>query len=160
MTERGALVDDGGTLTTRAAAAPAWRYVVGGMVASAIAATINLAWRNAYPGLTGYTVPAAIDPVSVAVATVLSIWLAAGVYLLLSRGFVIATPLYVIGCVATAATTCIAPFTPVLPDGMPVPPGFPLLTIPMHLIAGLMAAVVVPLVVLVGVRRQDPSPMR
>jgi hypothetical protein len=152
VTERGATSHDGGTLATRAAAAPAWRYVVGGLVASASAAAINLAWRNAYPGLTGYTVPAAIDPPSVAIATVLSIWLAAGVYLLLSRGFVIATPLYVVGCAATAASTCIAPFTPVLPDGMPVPEGFPLLTIPMHLVAGLMAAVVVPIVVVAGVR--------
>jgi hypothetical protein len=145
---------EGGTLPTRAAASPAWRFVVGGMVAAALAAPINLAWRDAYPGLTGYTVPAAIDPPSVAIATVLSILLAAGVYLLLSRGFVIATPLYVIGCLATAVTTCIAAFAPVLPDGMPVPPGFPLLTIPMHLIAGVMAAVVVPVVVVFGVRRR------
>ena len=154
MTEPGATFHESGTLPTRAAAAPAWRYVVGGMVASACAAAINLAWRDAYPGLTGYTVPALIDPVSVVIATVLSIWLAAGVYLLLSRGFVIATPLYVVGCLATAATTCIAPFTPVLPDGMPVPPGFPLLTVPMHLIAGVVAAAVVPVVVLFGVRRR------
>lgn len=124
-----------------------------GIVAAASAAAVNLAWRNAYQGLTGYTVPDLIDPASVAIATVLSVLLAAGVYLLLSRGFIIATPLYVIGCLATAATTCIAPFTPVLPDGMPVPPGFPLLTIPMHLTAGVMAAVVVPVVVLLGVQR-------
>lgn len=32
-------------------------------------------------------------------------------------------------------------------------PGFPLLTIPMHLTAGVMAAVVVPVVVLLGVQR-------
>lgn len=154
MTEQGRSTYEGGTLPTRAAAAPAWRYVVGGMVAAALAAAINLSWRNAYPGLTGYTVPTAIDPASVAIATILSILLAASVYLLLSRAFVIATPLYVMGCLATAVTTCIAPFTPILPDGMPVPPGFPLLAIPMHLIAGVMAAVVVPIVVLVGVRRQ------
>ena len=144
---------EGGTLPTRAAAAPAWRYVIGGMVAAAIAAAVNVVWRDAYPGLTGNTVPDLIDPVSVVIATVLSILLAAGVYLLLSRAFVIATPLYVFGCLTSAATSCIAPFTPVLPDGMPVPAGFPLLTIPMHLIAGLMAATVVPIVVLFGVRR-------
>ena len=154
MTERGASTYESGTLPTRAAAAPAWRYGAGGMVAAAIAAAINVAWRDAYPGLTGYTVPDLIDPVSVVVASTLSIWLAAGVYLLLSRAFVIATPLYVFGCLASAATSCIAPFTPVLPDGMPVPQGFPLLTIPMHLIAGVMAAIVVPIVVVVGVRRQ------
>ncbi len=103
--------------------------------------------------MTGYPVPPLIDPTSVVVASVLSVLLAAGVYLLLSRGMAIATPLYVVGCLVTAAASCMATLTPVLPDGMPVPPGFPLLTIPMHLIAGVMAAVVVPLVVLLGVKR-------
>jgi hypothetical protein len=59
----------------------------------------------------------------------------------------------VFGCLLTAAVSCIAPFTPVLPDGSPVPPGFPLLTVPMHVIAGLMAAIVIPIVVLAGVER-------
>ena len=59
VTEQGATFHEGGTLPTRAAAAPAWRYVVGGMVAAACAAAANLAWRSAYPGLTGYTVPRA-----------------------------------------------------------------------------------------------------
>ena len=153
MTGPGATFADSGALHTRAAGAPAWRYVVGGLVAAACAAAVNLAWRSVYPGLTGYTVPDLIDPTSVVLATVLSVWLAAGVYLLLSRAFIIATPLYVIGCLATAVTTCVAPFTPVLPNGMPVPAGFPLLTIPMHLMAGFTAAVVVPMVVLLGVKR-------
>ncbi|WP_291986446.1 hypothetical protein [Luteitalea sp.] len=153
MTEQPSSLADG-TPLTRAAASPAWRYVIGGTLAAAGAAAANLAWRDAYPGLTGYPVPPLIDPTSVVVATVLSVLLAAGVYLLLSRGLVIATPLYVIGCLITAAASCVAPMTPVMPDGNPVPPGFPELTIPMHLIAGLMAAIVVPLVVLVGVKRR------
>ncbi len=152
MTER-ATAPYGGTPMTRAAAAPAWRYVLGGVVAAACAAAANLAWRRAYPSMTGYPLPSLIDPTSVVVASVLSVLLAAGVYLLLSRGMTIATPLYVVGCLVTAAASCMAPLTPVMPDGSPVPPGFPLLTIPMHLIAGVMAAVVVPLVVLVGVKK-------
>jgi hypothetical protein len=103
--------------------------------------------------MTGHALPDLIDPASVVLASVLSVLLAAGVYLLLSRGFTIATPLYVFGCLLTAAVSCIAPFTPVLPDGSPVPPGFSLLTVPMHLIAGLMAAVVIPILVLAGVKR-------
>lgn len=153
MSQPGAAFSEGGTLPTRAAAAPAWRYLLGGVLAAASAAAANLAWRRAFHDLTGYTLPALIDPASVVMASVLSVLLAAGVYLLLSRGFVIATPLYVAGCLMTAGASCIAPFTPVMPDGTPVPPGFPLLTIPMHLVAGLMAAVVVPIVVTVGVKR-------
>jgi hypothetical protein len=142
-----------GTLGTRAAAAPAWRFVIGGMVAAAGAAAANLAWRRVYPATTGYPLPQIIDPASVALASVLSVLLAAGVYLLLSRGFTIATPLYAMGCLLSAGASCIAPFTPMLPDGTPTPPGFPLLTIPMHLMAGVMAAIVVPLVVLLGVKK-------
>ena len=143
----------GGTPVTRAAAAPAWRYAAGGALAAMLAAAANLAWRSAYPGLTGYPLPSAMDPTPVVLASVLSVVLAAGVYLLLSRGFTIATPLYVVGCVATAIASCIAVLTPVMPDGTPPPPGFPLLAIPMHLIAGVIAAVVVPLVALTGVKR-------
>ncbi|WP_239490262.1 hypothetical protein [Luteitalea sp. TBR-22] len=138
---------------TRAAAAPAWRYVLGGMLAAALAAAGNLAWRSAAPSYTGQPVPALIDPTSVALASVLSVLLAAGVYLLLSRGLTIATPLYVLGSLLTAAVSCVATFVPVMPDGTPTPPGFTHLTIPMHMWAGVMAAVVVPIVVLVGVRK-------
>jgi hypothetical protein len=144
----------GGAPVTRAAAAPVWRYLLGGMVAAAGAAVANLAWRRMYPVMTGYPVPALIDAGSVVMASALSVLLAAGVYLLLSRGMTIATPLYIVGCLITAAASCMAPLTPVMPDGSPAPPGFPLLTIPMHLIAGAMAAVVVPLVVLLGVKRR------
>lgn len=143
-----------GSPVTRAALAPAWRFVVGGALAAAGAAAANLAWRDAYPSMTGYALPQLIDPDSVVVASVLSVLLAAGVYLLLSRGLVIATPLYVLGSLLTAAVSCVATLTPVMPDGSPTPPGFTLLTVPMHLTAGLMAAVVVPLVVLVGVKRR------
>lgn len=142
-----------GTLGTRAAAAPAWRFVIGGMVAAAGASAANLAWRRAYPEVTGYPLPQIIDPSSVVLASVLSVLLAAGVYLLLSRGFTIATPLYVLGCLFSAGASCIASFTPMLPDGSPTPPGFPLLTMPMHMMAGLMAGIVVPVVVLVGVKK-------
>ena len=122
-------------------------------MAAAIAAATNLAWRDAFPGLTGYAVPAIIDQASVIAVSVLSVLLAAGVYLLLSRAFIIATPLYVGGCILTAAVTCVAAFPPVLPDGMPVPDGFPLLTVPMHMAAGLVAALVVPLVALYRIAR-------
>jgi hypothetical protein len=153
LTEVSTQAGDGGALGTRAAAAPAWRFVLGGLTAAACAAVVNLAWRDAYPGLTGHVVPDLIDPPSVVMASVLSVLLAASVYLLLSRGFTIATPLYAVGCVLTAAVSCVATFAPVLPGGMPIPDGFPLLTVPMHMAAGVAAAVVVPLVVLLGVKR-------
>lgn len=144
---------DRGGVQTRAAAAPAWRYALGGLLAAALAAAGNLAWRSAFASTTGQPVPDLVGTGPVVLASVLSVLLAAGIYLLLSRGFTIATPLYVLGCLMTAGASCVAAFVPVMPDGSPTPPGFPQLTIPMHLFAGLMAAVVVPLVVVVGVGR-------
>ena len=126
-------------------------------MAAALAAAVNLGWRQIYPSLTGYALPAFFDPTSVGVASALPVLLAAGVYLLLSRAFTIATPLYVMGCLASAVASCVAPFTPVMPDGTATPAGFQLLAIPMHLLAGLMAAVVVPLVALVGVTQPPVS---
>ena len=140
-------------MQTRAAAAPAWRFALGGVLAAVVAAAGNLAWRSAYPGVTGYPIPAAIDPSSVTTASTLSVLLAAGIYLLLARGLTIATPLYIVGSLVTAAASCVAALTPVLPDGSPTPQGFVQLTMPMHMFAGLAAAVIVPIVALVGVRR-------
>jgi hypothetical protein len=124
------------------------------LLAAAIASAGNLSWRAAFPSTMGYPVPELIGTDPVVLATSLAVLLAAGIYLLLARGLTIATPLYVIGCLVTAAASCVAALTPVMPDGTPTPPGFPELTIPMHLFAGLVAAVVVPIVVLVGVKRR------
>jgi len=123
-------------------------------VAAALAAAANLGWRAAFPSLTGQPVPQAIDAVSVGIASVLPVLLAAGIYLLLARGFAIATPLYILGSIAVAAASCVATLTPTLPDGAPAPSSFPTLTIPMHLMAGVAAAFVTPLIVVIGTRRR------
>jgi len=122
------------------------------MLAAAVAVAGNLAWRAAFPSTFGEPVPDAIDTASVTTATALSVLLAAGIYLLLVRGLRIATPLYILGSILTAAASCVATYTPYLPDGVPAPASFPSLAIPMHLIAGLSAAFVVPVVVLAGAR--------
>lgn len=136
----------------RAADSPASRFVLGGLLASVLAVAGNLAWREAFPHVSGHALPSALTVPSVALATVLSVWLAAGIYLMLARALAIATPLYVVGCLLVAGVSSIAPFTPFMPDGSPAPEGFPLAAIPMHVIAGVIAAVVVPLVVVIGKR--------
>lgn len=127
-----------------------WWFGLGGALAAAVAVAANLAWRATFPSAFGGTVPEVIDAASVTTATALSVLLAAGVYLLLARGLRIATPLFVAGAIVTAAASCVATYTPVLPDGQPAPASFPQLAIPMHMIAGLSAAFVVPLVVQLG----------
>jgi hypothetical protein len=99
-----------------------------------------------------------ISPEEIVGATAASVLLAAGIYLLLSRALVIATPLYVIGSLAVAAATMIAPLAPVMPDGTAPPDAFPQFAMPMHLWAGIAAATVVPLVVHLGRARRKRAP--
>jgi hypothetical protein len=125
------------------------------MAAALVAAAGNLAWRAAAPQVTGHAVPAVLDPLPVTLASVGAVLLAAGIYLLLSRALGIATPLYIVGCMVVAVASSVAPLVPVMPDGTPAPDGLAPTGIPMHLIAGLSAAIVVPLVVRLG--RRTPA---
>lgn len=131
-----------------------WRYAWGGALAAAVAVAGNLWWYDAFTRMTGTTRPDVIGPGEIVGATAGSVLLAAGIYLLLSRALVIATPLYILGALAVAAATMIAPLVPVMPDGRLTPETFPWLAMPMHMWAGIAAATVVPLVVHVGRRRQ------
>jgi hypothetical protein len=135
-----------------------WRYVWGGALATAVAVAGNLWWYAAFTRMTGVPRPAVIGPAEIVGATAASVLLAAGIYLLLSRALVIATPLYVLGSIAVAAATMIAPLVPVMPDGSTTPDAFPHLAMPMHLWAGIAAATVVPLVVHLGRSRRRSVP--
>lgn len=130
-----------------------WRYAWGGGLAAAVAVAGNLWWHAAFTRLTGYPRPPMITPEAIVGATMASVLLAAGIYLLLSRALVIATPLYIVGSLAVAAATMVAPLTPVMPDGSITPERFAHLAMPMHLWAGVSAALIVPLVVHLGRRR-------
>ena len=135
-----------------------WRYAWGGALAAAVAVAGNLWWHATFTRMTGLPRPAVIGPEEIVGATAASVLLAAGIYLLLSRALVIATPLYVIGSLAVAAATMIAPLAPVMPDGTATPEAFPQLAMPMHLWAGIAAATVVPLVVHLGRKRRRQGP--
>ena len=131
-----------------------WRYAWGGALAAAVAVAGNLWWYAAFTRMTGLARPAVIGPEEIVGATAASVLLAAGIYLLLSRALVIATPLYILGSLAVAAATMIAPLVPVMPDGTATPEAFPHLAMPMHLWAGIAAATIVPLFVHIGRRRR------
>jgi hypothetical protein len=140
------------------AARSVWRFVWGGVLAAAIAVAGNLWWHDAFTRLTGHARPEVITTEAIIGATAAAVLLAAGIYLLLSRAFAIATPLHIVGSIAVAAATSVAPMTPVMPDGTATPEHFALLAIPMHLWAGVAAAVVIPLVVHAGLPRRPERP--
>lgn len=127
-----------------------WRFVWGGVLAAVVAVAGNLWWHTAFARLTGHVRPGIITPEAIVGATAAAVLLAAGIYLLLSRAFSIATPLHVLGSLAVAAASAVAPLTPVMPDGTATPEHFALLAIPMHIWAGIAAGVIIPLVVHIG----------
>lgn len=133
---------------------PIWRFVWGGVLAAAVAVAGNLWWHSAFERLTGHVRPGVITTEAIMGATAAAVLLAAGIYLLLSRALSIATPLHVLGSLAVAAASAVAPLTPVMPDGTATPEHFALLAIPMHIWAGVAAAVVIPLVVHLGRARR------
>jgi hypothetical protein len=110
-----------------------------------MASVVNILWFIAakiillidYPSVKWYFV---------LVATMLPILLAGVVYYLLysatSRHHRI---LFIIGCIAVIILTLFGgPLSPVLPDGSPSTRDFQVLTIPMHCVAGFMAAFMIP----------------
>jgi hypothetical protein len=139
---------------------PVWRFVWGGVLAAAIAVAGNLWWHTAFTRLTGHVRPGVITPAAIIGATAAAVLLSAGIYLLLSRALSIATPLHVLGSVAVAVASAVAPMTPVMPDGTATPEHFALLAIPMHLWAGVAAAVVIPLAVRAGLPRRPERASR
>lgn len=132
----------------------AWRFMWGGGIAALLATTGNLWWFGAFTQFTGRPHPGIVTAEAIVTATMAAVLLDAGIYLLLARALRIATPLYVIGTLAVAAATVVAPLVPVMPDGTATPEALPALAIPMHLWAGVCAAIVVPIVVHVGRRRR------
>jgi hypothetical protein len=81
----------------------------------------------------------------VLVATMLPILLSGVVYYFLYSATRYHRTLFVIGCIVLVVLTLIAgPLSPVLPDGSPSTRDFQVLTIPMHCVAGFMAAFIIP----------------
>lgn len=81
----------------------------------------------------------------VLVATMLPILLSGVIYYFLYSATRYHRTLFVVGCVLVVVLTLIGgPLSPVLPDGSPSTRDFQVLTIPMHCVAGFMAAFVIP----------------
>lgn len=136
-----------GEVTPAGAQVSAWRFLWGGAAAALAATAGNLWWFGAFSSVTGQPRPDVITPDAIILASVASVLLAAGIYLLLARALRIATPLYIVGALAVGGVTTLAPMMPVLPDGRPTPDAFAMLAMPMHVWAGVCAAVIVPLFV-------------
>jgi uncharacterized membrane protein len=120
------------------------KYLIGGGLAGVIAAVINNIYYFAYTGLTGNSV-AVINPISVTMASILPIVVGSLGYYIAARLFgARATLIFMVGSLVLAVLSLGGVFLGQLPDGSAPPAWFPVLTLPMHLIAGLVCAFGVP----------------
>lgn len=115
-------------------------YLIGGVVAGVVTAILNNLWNLLYPAIGGVSVPEVINAGSVTMMSILPLLIAAVGYFVLSRFVDNATPIFQIGTVVLALLSLFGTFNP----PMPVPDGFAGLSGPMHIIAGLVGAFVIP----------------
>lgn len=131
---------------TTAAAAPATRpallkILTAALIAGLGAAVLNNVYSAAFTAVTGNSLEV-IGPISITLASLIPMLVAGVAYSVLVR-FVPgrANLIFLAGSLLLAALSLAAPLTMgQLPDGSTPPAFFPALTLPMHIIAGLIAA--------------------
>lgn len=115
-------------------------YLIGGVVAGVITAILNNLWNFLYPAIGGVNVPEVINAGSITLMSIAPLLIAAVGYFVLSRFMDNATTIFQGATIVLALLSLFGAFNP----PMPVPDGFAGLSAPMHVIAGLVGAFVIP----------------
>ena len=116
----------------------------GAIISAAIAVVVNHIWNQiATNALHAQGVP---GPwlIMVTVSSIVPLLLAGVVYFLLEKYTGIGAKIFAGLAVVLTVLSVYGNFQPTLPDGTPTPEGFALLTVPMHFVAGLIAAFGIP----------------
>ena len=121
------------------------RFLLGGLIAGVAATILNNIWLLVYPLTTGNEVPEIINIGSVTASSILGLLVGGFVYFLLHRLTQKGTFIFISAGVVFTFLSLMGPINMTeLPDGNAAPEGFTLLTIPMHLIAGLASVIITP----------------
>lgn len=126
------------------------RFLIGGLLAGVIAAVLNNIYHTAYTAVTGVEATVVINYVTVTIATIAPLILAALVYYGLSRNTRHPTMIFLILTIFLTITSSALMAISHFPDRTPVPDGFIGLALPMHYIAGTVAAIFIPMYVSAG----------
>jgi hypothetical protein len=108
-----------------------------GAMAGFIGAGLNNIWSFIAQTLGSSTPPG--FPLAVTLSSVFPVLVGAILFFLLVKFLPKGQLIWTILSVVFMLVSCYGPFQPTLPDGSPTPTGFPLLTVPMHFISGLVA---------------------
>lgn len=128
------------------------RYLMGGLLAGIIAAVLNNIYHTAYTAITGVEATVVINYVTVSIASIVPLVLAALVYYFLSKETKQPTMIFIVITIFLTITSSGLMAISHFPDRTPVPEGFVGLALPMHYIAGAVAAIFIPWYVSAGKR--------
>jgi len=120
------------------------RFLLGGLIAGLISAALNNIYSVAHAGLTDFSIPDVIHFGSITGASIVPTTIGALCYFGLSRFTSKATLIFIIVASVFTLLSCFGPLQGELPDGSPAPDGWIGLTLPMHIIAGLVAVLFIP----------------
>lgn len=123
------------------------RFITGGVVAGMLCAVLNIGYSYLYTHHTGTHFPHLVSPATIVIASVAAPLLAAFFYFVTANCTRRGRFIYAATVAVLTLLSLVGPLSPTLPDGAPMPDGFLLLTLPMHLITGLVCLLVIPLFV-------------
>jgi hypothetical protein len=113
-----------------------------GLIAGCITAVLNLVWYYIATAMGSVPPPAFIAPIIF--SSIIPVLVGAALYYVLVRFTTKGKMIWIILATVFALVSLFPTFATSLPDGSPVPTGFTLLTLPMHLITGLVAIFIIP----------------
>ncbi|WPP52598.1 hypothetical protein [Catalinimonas niigatensis] len=119
-------------------------YLIAGVVAGVLAAIINNIYHLTYSGVTGVEVPQVINVLTVSFASLIPLVLASLAYYFLAENTKQPTVIFVIMTIFLTICSMGMMAVPVFPNRDAVPEGFYGLALPMHFIAGGIAAIFIP----------------
>lgn len=120
------------------------RILLGSLTAGVVAAALNNAYSVIYSQSTEQYFPEIINFGSITGASVIPAIFAGLIYYILSRFTHWATRIFIVSTLILTALSLTGTMQSQLPDGTPTPHGFTALTLPMHIIAGLAIAFIIP----------------
>ncbi len=113
-------------------------FLIGGLIEGVLAAILNNLYSYVYTATTGFSIPQVINFGSVTGASIIPAVIGGVFYYLLSRFTSKATIIFVSVGVVFTLLSLASPLQSQLPDGTPTPQGFAGLTLPMHIISGVV----------------------
>jgi hypothetical protein len=125
------------------------KALTAGALSGGISAVLNNIYNVAHSSITGFSIPGVIHVGSITGSSVMTALVGGIGYFILAK-FIAKddvkkrTLIFQIGAIALALLSLGGSFGSTLPDGTPAPTQFAMLSAPMHVIAGVVAAFVIP----------------